>query len=394
MKILHTVEFYSPSLGGAQEVVKQISRQLVKRGHTVTVATTKMADRTSRTIEGVNVEEFTISGNAVRGFQGETDRYQRFIQTGDFDVMMNYAAQQWATDLVFPILDQIRCGKVLAPCGFSALAHPDFSGYFQQMPSIMSKYDHLIFHSERYRDTDFARAHSLARYTIIPNGASEQEFLHADGSFRLRYGIREDTPLLLTVGNHNGEKGHDLTIEAFRRARIGRSVLVVVGKVFENEGCGIDCGRRAKLVQFRSLGRKRVLLLDLSRTDVVAAFRAADLFVFASNLECSPLVLFEAMASRTAFITTACGNAEEIVDWSGGGLVIPTHQEPNGHCFGDRESACHMIEELIRNPHQRKRLADSGYEAWRKRFTWERIAGEYERVYESVARLSNCNSTS
>lgn len=36
MKILHTVEFYEPSVGGAQEVIKQISLQLVKRGHEVT----------------------------------------------------------------------------------------------------------------------------------------------------------------------------------------------------------------------------------------------------------------------------------------------------------------------------------------------------------------------
>ena len=33
MKILHTVQYYHPIQGGAQEVVKQISEQLVRRGH-------------------------------------------------------------------------------------------------------------------------------------------------------------------------------------------------------------------------------------------------------------------------------------------------------------------------------------------------------------------------
>ena len=42
MKILHTVELYHPSQGGMQEVVKQISERLVKLGHEVTVATTKL----------------------------------------------------------------------------------------------------------------------------------------------------------------------------------------------------------------------------------------------------------------------------------------------------------------------------------------------------------------
>ena len=40
MKILHTVEYYAPSVGGAQEVVRQISERMVQRGHQVTVATT------------------------------------------------------------------------------------------------------------------------------------------------------------------------------------------------------------------------------------------------------------------------------------------------------------------------------------------------------------------
>jgi glycogen synthase len=40
MKILHTVEFYSPSTGGAQEVVKQLSERMAEKGHVVTVILT------------------------------------------------------------------------------------------------------------------------------------------------------------------------------------------------------------------------------------------------------------------------------------------------------------------------------------------------------------------
>ena len=50
LKILHCVEFYNPSVGGAQEVVKQLSEQMVAMGHQVSVATTKMSQRKNRTI--------------------------------------------------------------------------------------------------------------------------------------------------------------------------------------------------------------------------------------------------------------------------------------------------------------------------------------------------------
>ena len=61
MKILHTVEFYEPCKGGAEEVVKQLSECLVAMGHDVTVATTIDKDRTPGKINGVLVLSFDIS---------------------------------------------------------------------------------------------------------------------------------------------------------------------------------------------------------------------------------------------------------------------------------------------------------------------------------------------
>ena len=137
MKILHTVEFYTPSIGGAQEVVRQISERLVRQGHEVTVATTALSERNSEEFNSVKIAEFDISGNAVHGFHGEIERYQQFLLNGDFDIMMNYAAQQWSMDLVFPILDRIPYHKVMIPCGFSGLFDPAFDDYFAEMSAIM-----------------------------------------------------------------------------------------------------------------------------------------------------------------------------------------------------------------------------------------------------------------
>lgn len=369
-------------MGGAQEVVRQVSEQLVRRGHEVTVATTKLLERTTSSINAVHVEEFAVSGNAVRGYRGETDRYQQFLLGSDFDVLMNYAAQQWATDLVFPLLDRIPYRKALATCGFSGLFMPEYASYFARMPHIMRRYDHLIFHSKTYRDAEFARRHDLSHSTVIPNGAAQSEFAHIDPTFRHRYGIRDDVPLLLTVCTHTPIKGHALVIEAFRRARIGRAVLVIIGNTLGGRGCVRDCKRRAGLVSLVSLGRKKVLLLDPPRGDVVAAFHAADLFVFGSNLECSPLVLFEAMASRTPFVTVACGNAEEIVDWGQGGVVVPTLGRSDGMVQAKPTVLARAIEDLIVAPGERHRLAEAGHRAWEERFTWEKIALRYEQVYQ------------
>jgi glycosyltransferase involved in cell wall biosynthesis len=392
MNILHTVEFYSPSVGGAQEVVKQISEQLVKQGHSVTVATTKLDTRTQSEINGVHIEEFNISGNAVFGFKGEIERYQQFLLNSKFDIMMNYAAQQWATDLVFPILGQIGFSKVMIPCGFSGLYNPLYSEYFENMVNILRSYDHLIFHAGAYRDIDFARNHGINHYSIIPNGASKEEFEQIDTTFKKRHRLPSDSPLLLTVGSHTGLKGHRLAIEAFRRSRINHAKLLIIGNIVGGGSCWRDCKRRAFYTNLFSFGNKKVLLHNPPRSDVVAAYHAADLFLFGSNVEYSPLVLFEAMASKTPFISTACGNAEEIAAWGDSGIILPKINLPQGLVDADPNEMAQAIEELISDPSKRFHMAQSGFQTWVERFTWENIALEYKRVYQSTI-LNNKNET-
>jgi len=436
MKILHTVEFYSPSMGGAQEVVKQISERLVQLGHEVTVATTKLPERKNKEINGVHIEEFDIAGNTVRGLTGETERYQNFLKHGDFDLMMNYAAQQWATDLVYPILDQIPYKKVLIPCGFSGLFMPEYTEYFKMLPAILEKYDHLAFHADDYRDTNFARQHGIENWSFIPNGASSEEFSVVDPTFRTRYGIPSDAIMLLTVGSHTGSKGHALVLDALKKISVhGKVVLVIIGnvpnplskwesiklqldtwranllplfqlllkkefKIFSFRvvdlvrplfwgglyvsGCIQDCRMRANRINLLGDKGRRVLLLNPPRADVVAAYHASDLFVFGSNIEYSPLVLFEAMSSKTPFLTLACGNAAEIVEWTGGGVIAPTIQRNFGVVDGDSQEMAACIDSLLSDPERCAELAENGYRAWRKKFTWDAIAQNYEKLYKTL----------
>src|SRR5688572_4849696 len=104
MKILHTVESYLPSRHGMQEVVMQLSENLAKLGHQVTIATSFNNQRASDVISNIPIVSFKVSGNAVLGMKGETSEYQEFLKNSDFDVITNFAAQQWATDLALPVL--------------------------------------------------------------------------------------------------------------------------------------------------------------------------------------------------------------------------------------------------------------------------------------------------
>lgn len=381
MNILHTVEFFWPSVGGAQEVIYQVSKGLVQQGHQVTVATTRLPNRKASHIDGISIAEFAIHGNAVRGIQGNIDEYQTFLCSEKFDLVLNYAAQQWTTDLTIPVLSKIPAKTVLVPCGFSGLYLPIYQKYFEAMPSVLRSYDHLVFHARSYRDIDFARQNALAHYSIIPNGASSEEFSQPRADFRERFHIPESVPLIITVGSHTGFKGHRLAIDAFERIRTSPAVLVIIGNWAGRHGCFGDCLMRVSRFNFLRKDGKRILLLNPHRPDVVAAYHAADLFIFGSNIEYSPLVLFEAVASNTPFLSLNCGNATEIADWTDGGIIVPSQKTPDGYTTCNPEDFARMIETLVSDSHLRGQLGTAGRKAWKESFTWEKISAQYEKLY-------------
>jgi glycosyltransferase involved in cell wall biosynthesis len=386
MKILHTVEHYWPSVGGMQEVVRQLSERLVKRGHDVTVATSRHRERKDLTLNGVKIATFNVSGNSVRGFEGDISSYRKFLLNSDFDIVTNFAAQQWATDVMLPILAHVRGKKVFVPTGFSALYHEAYKTYFEEMRSWMKQYDANVFLSNNYRDIDFARRYGAAKVMVIPNGADEREFLlaaHTD--MRTRFGIATDDFFILHVGSHTGLKGHADAISIFRHARIHNATLLIVGNNMLR-GCTWNCRLRGFLSRFNSAhaSGKKIVLANLTRPEIVDAYKAADLFLFPSNIECSPLVLFECMASKTPFLTTDVGNAAEIIEWSNGGQLLPTRKDKHGYSRAEIESSARVLEALYHNKAMRTEMAESGFSAWKARFTWETIVQQYEDLYKSL----------
>ncbi len=381
LRILHAVEKFSPSVGGAQEVVRQISRHLALRGHDVTVATSFDSRREIGTIDGVNVVDFRVSGNAVRGIRGDVKSYREFVVDQEFDVIMTYAAQQWTTDAILPILSEIQAPKVLAPCGFSGLKKRTYAAYFRNLPESIAQFDAIVLHSDEYQDAAFIRNTQHPRSVVIPNGFDDDEFpqgsfdRQAGVEFRLRHGISPDSPIVLTVGSHTGKKGHAELISAFRQSASCRgATLVIIGNTPTPLGCSTTCRVRARIANSSSADR-RIAILDTDRDETIKAYFAADVFVLASAVECSPLVLFEAAATGTPFIAADVGNAREIAGWVGGGTILNWNRNSAGLSRTDPKELASALDEVLSRTGRfdaSSRIAD---------FAWSNIATRYERLY-------------
>jgi len=125
---------------------------------------------------------------------------------------------------------------------------------------------------------------------------------------------------------------------------------------------------------------KRFLMTDLPRSELISAFFAADLFVFASHVEYSPLVLFEAAAAGLPFLTVPVGNAEEIAAWTGGGEICPAERDVAGYTMVSPAVLAQAMTRLAGNRERRIQLGYSGRENWKKCYTWGKIVSQYETV--------------
>jgi glycosyltransferase involved in cell wall biosynthesis len=383
MKILHTVESYYPEIGGMPEVVKQLSERLVTLGHEVTVATRVTDKRNSTLINGVKIQAFQLTGNAVEGIKGDIHAYEQFLLQSDFDIITNFAAQQWATDIALPILSRIKAKKVFVPTGFSGLFWSNYKGYYEQMKTWMKAYDLNIFLSNNYRDINFARENKISKNTIIPNGAGADEFLAvSDIDIRKKLGIAPDAFFILHVGSYTGVKGHAEAIRIYLKSKIKNGVMVFIG--FHHTDFIQYAKFNKRFLLWKALNffpRKKYIITMLSRKDTIAAYKAADLFLFPSKIECSPIVLFEAMASETAFLSTDVGNAVEIAEWSNGGEILPTFIDHEGFSCAHIDQSAAQLNNLYADDPKRKKLAKQGFQAWEKKFSWEIITKRYEQMY-------------
>lgn len=380
MKILFTAEFYEPSKGGVQEVVRQLAERLVKRGHIVTVATTFLGERTFDTLNGVQIEQFKLSGNSARGIKGsseEVKRYQSFLKK-DFDIIVNYAAQIWTTDLMLPILCEVSGKKILIPCGYSGLHNSAYREYFAKLPVFLNEYDSLVYLSCCYQDKIFGDGHGFAdKGVVIPNAAAEEEFLSSD-TFDIRKKLGIDAKyLLLDVSTHYRDKGHGFVIDAFLEMHRNDTTLLIVG---EHPGATL-IGKAKQLVRgcykncfiHSKLHNNIRLVGGKDRALVVSAYKNADLFLFGSKVECAPLVLYEAFASKTPFISTAVGN---VFDYSNIVRIVKTPKE-----------MATMANELLNDEQKRGSMAEKGFALWKEMYTWDIIVDQYEALFNKLTNL-------
>lgn len=217
---------------------------------------------------------------------------------------------------------------------------------------------------EEYRGTPFG-----PRGQVVYNGIELDDFKNATPFVHPR-------PYVLGIGRLVPQKGFDVLLKAFARAQLPNTDLILAGDGSENQAL-------RQLSAELALGDRVVFWGRADRATAPQLFKGCAFFVLPSRHEPFGIVNIEAMAAGKAVIATRVGGVPEIVTHGQNGLLVPS---------GDVASLAKTMQELSADAALKERLAACGYRQV-EQFSWSTIAGQYLQIYEDVLAKRRTQAT-
>ena len=138
-------------------------------------------------------------------------------------------------------------------------------------------------------------------------------------------------------------------------------------------GEGEDVIRLKKLAEELKIANYILFTGFINDKDMPVYYAISDLFVFHSTYETFGMVLAEAMNYGKAVVSVSNTAISEVVEDGKSGLLVPAL---------DYKAFANAILKLLNNKKCRNKMGKLGYEKVQKFYKWDKIATQYEKVFE------------
>jgi glycosyltransferase involved in cell wall biosynthesis len=361
---------FSPSWGGLELQALELTAQLQRRGHTVTLACPP-GTRLAREASAAGVPTFVLP---VRGY------------------VHPWLARQLARELRRQSIQLIHCqhsrdvATVVPAMLLSGARRPILLS--KRVGSYLNKKD--LFHriTYRYLDRILAISEVIHRNVLDTLPVSADRVLtlhdaidtrrfapeHGDRSkIRQEFGYDESITVVGFVGRFSPGKGHEELLQAAAslKDRFPSVHYLVVGEPSHGEEHYAE--RIHALV--RELKIEPIVRFAGFRTDIPDVMASFDLFAFPSHAESFGIVLIEAMAMERPVVSTNCDGVLDIMVDGETGLMVPPR---DAAAFAD------ALARLLENPALRNRMGSAARRRVTTLFDQQRQLDRLEEIYRSV----------
>ena len=384
MKILQMIPAFHPAMayGGTVAVSYQLSRELVRRGHEITVYTSDALDKNHRQkdkfveMEGIQVYYFKNLSNRLawrRMVFNPSMFHQLRKEIKNFDIIHLHGFRSFQNILVHYYAKKYSIPYVLQAHGsvLPFFAKQRLKRVYDQVwgNNILKDASKVIALTKTEAEQYKMMGVDEAKIEIIPNGIdlSKYDDLPEMGNFRGNYSITDDEKVILYLGRIHKIKGVDLLVEAFADLvkELDGVKLVIAGP---------DDGFLPTLkaqIENLNIDNRVVFTGPLYGNDKLEAYVDADVYVLPSVYEIFGVTPLEACACGTPVIVTdRCGIAD-IIDGNVGRVVEYNKDQLRNAVF-----------EMLEDDELRDRFGEEGMRFVRAEFGWGEIVKNVEELYK------------
>lgn len=388
MNIIESYPYFYPAweYGGITRVVFDVSKELVNRGHKVTVITTDALDKKNRlkrgslrqNIYGIDTYYFKNFNNFLAykfnlslpfGLIFKIDKVVK-----NCDIIHFHGVRSFQSIILYAHAKKYRIPYIIQAHGSLPIkiGRKKFKQIFDHLwgNKILHNAAKCIALTKTESDQYIKMGVPEERIVIIPNGLDLSQFsnLPERGTFRRKYQIPEDCKIILYIGRLHRTKGLDLLIDAFNKViqeKINCKLVIIGpddGYLSQIESKANDLGLldKIKIIGFIPNNEKIQALVD------------SDVFVTPS-FSGFPVTFLEACACGLPIITSTNGDNLDWIDKNVGFVV-----EYNPSRLKD------AIFKIIDDEALSRKFSNQGKQLVAEQFNWNAICDQIEMHYREV----------
>jgi len=203
---------------------------------------------------------------------------------------------------------------------------------------------------------------------VLPTGININDFKKVSSDFRQRFKIKDSAKVLIFVGRFGSEKNIEFLIRSMKiiAEKDADAVLVLVGGGPQEKKLRV-LTKKLKLID------KVIFTGYLNKAEVIQAYSASDLFVFASKTETQGMVILEAAACGLPIVA--------VKDEAFSNILL---NGKNGYFTEEKEADfAGAVLKILKNKAGYNRMSDKSIEI-SKDFTIEKMTNKLLNLYYNL----------